>query len=152
MKKILFIMSMITVAFSGMAQKVEDKPEVKGETSESLAAVKLANQILRYGYENKSTLFRRIPLRHSRPPKKEKLLTRAKLMERKRRFHSTTNQSLPMQKHLLTVTPIFLLLSTTSMQKQKAHNVAILMVRHAITPPSMAIVIWITLQVLWLIN
>ena len=56
MKKILFILSMITVAFSGMAQKVEDKPEVKGETSESLAAVKLANQILRYGYENKSTL------------------------------------------------------------------------------------------------
>lgn len=56
MKKILFILSMITVAFNGMAQKVEDKPEVKGETSESLAAVKLANQILRYGYENKSTL------------------------------------------------------------------------------------------------
>lgn len=56
MKKILFILSIITVAFSGMAQKVEDKPEVKGETSESLAAVKLANQILRYGYENKSTL------------------------------------------------------------------------------------------------
>lgn len=56
MKKILFILSMIAVAFSGMAQKVEDKPEVKGESSESLAAVKLANQILRYGYENKSTL------------------------------------------------------------------------------------------------
>ena len=56
MKKILFILSMITVAFSGMAQKVEEKPEAKGETSESLAAVKLANQILRYGYENKSTL------------------------------------------------------------------------------------------------
>ena len=56
MKKILFILSMITVVFSGMAQKVEDKPEVKGETSGSLAAVKLANQILRYGYENKSTL------------------------------------------------------------------------------------------------
>lgn len=56
MKKILFILSMITVAFSGMAQIVEEKPEVKGETSESLAAVKLANQILRYGYENKSTL------------------------------------------------------------------------------------------------
>lgn len=47
---------MITVAISGMAQTVEDKPEIKGETSESLAAVKLANQVLRYGYENKSTL------------------------------------------------------------------------------------------------
>lgn len=49
-------MAMIAVAISGVAQTVEEKPEVKGETSESLAAVKLANQILRYGYENKSTL------------------------------------------------------------------------------------------------
>lgn len=56
MKKILFFLSMIAVSFSSMAQTVEDKPEVKGETSESLAAVKLANQVLRYGYENKSTL------------------------------------------------------------------------------------------------
>ena len=56
MKKILFFLSMIAVSFSGMAQTVEEKPEVKGETSESLAAVKLANQVLRYGYENKSTL------------------------------------------------------------------------------------------------
>lgn len=56
MKKILFFLSMIAVTVSGMAQTVEDKPEVKGETSESLAAVKLANQVLRYGYENKSTL------------------------------------------------------------------------------------------------
>lgn len=56
MKKAILIMAMIAVAISGVAQTVEDKPEVKGETSESLAAVKLANQILRYGYENKSTL------------------------------------------------------------------------------------------------
>ena len=56
MKKILFLLSMIAVSFNGMAQTVEEKPEVKGETSESLAAVKLANQVLRYGYENKSTL------------------------------------------------------------------------------------------------
>lgn len=49
-------MAMIAVTLSGLAQTVEEKPEVKGETSESLAAVKLANQILRYGYENKSTL------------------------------------------------------------------------------------------------
>lgn len=56
MKKILFFLSMIAVSFNGMAQIVEEKPEVKGETSESLAAVKLANQVLRYGYENKSTL------------------------------------------------------------------------------------------------
>ena len=56
MKKILFFLSMIAVSFSGMAQVGAEKPEVKGETSESLAAVKLANQVLRYGYENKSTL------------------------------------------------------------------------------------------------
>ena len=56
MKKIILFMAMIAVAISGVAQTVEEKPEVKGETSESLAAVKLANQILRYGYENKSTL------------------------------------------------------------------------------------------------
>lgn len=56
MKKILFFLSMIAVSFNGMAQTVEEKPEVKGETSESLAAVKLANQVLRHGYENKSTL------------------------------------------------------------------------------------------------
>lgn len=47
---------MVAISLSGMAQTVEDKPEVKGERSESLAAVKLANQILRYGYENQSTL------------------------------------------------------------------------------------------------
>lgn len=47
---------MFAVAFCSIAQTVEDKPEIKGETSESLAAVKLANQVLRYGYENKSTL------------------------------------------------------------------------------------------------
>lgn len=56
MKKVTLFMAMIAVAISGIAQTVEEKPEVKGETSESLAAVKLANQILRYGYENKSTL------------------------------------------------------------------------------------------------
>lgn len=56
MKRKILFMTMAVVALSGMAQKVEDKPEVKGETSESLAAVKLANQILRYGYENQSTL------------------------------------------------------------------------------------------------
>ena len=49
-------MAMLAASISGVAQTVEEKPEIKGETSESLAAVKLANQVLRYGYENKSTL------------------------------------------------------------------------------------------------
>lgn len=56
MKKIFFYLSMCAVSISSMAQTVEDKPEIKGETSESLAAVKLANELLRYGYENQSTL------------------------------------------------------------------------------------------------
>ena len=56
MKKIILFLSMAVLTMSGMAQTVEEKPEVNGETSESLAAVKLANQILRYGYENQSTL------------------------------------------------------------------------------------------------
>lgn len=56
MKKIFLSLALISASISGIAQTVEDKPEVAGETSESLAAVKLANQILRYGYENKSTL------------------------------------------------------------------------------------------------
>lgn len=56
MKKAFLFMAMLAATISGVAQTVEAKPEVKGETSESLAAVKLANQILRYGYENKSTL------------------------------------------------------------------------------------------------
>ena len=56
MKKIILFMAMIATIVSSVAQTVEEKPEIKGETSESLAAVKLANQLLRYGYENQSTL------------------------------------------------------------------------------------------------
>lgn len=56
MKQIIFLLAILTATLSGMAQTTEDKPEVKGETSEALAAVKLANEVLRYGYENKSTL------------------------------------------------------------------------------------------------
>lgn len=56
MKKVFLFMAMLAASISGVAQTVEEKPEIKGETSESLAAVKLANQVLRYGYENKSTL------------------------------------------------------------------------------------------------
>ena len=56
MKKFFLIASIISTSLCGFAQTIEEKPEIKGETSESLAAVKLANQVLRYGYENKSTL------------------------------------------------------------------------------------------------
>lgn len=56
MKKIICSICLLTASFGVTAQTVEEKPEIKGESSESLAAVKLANQVLRYGYENKSTL------------------------------------------------------------------------------------------------
>lgn len=56
MKKIILFLSVVAIAFGSMAQKVEEKPALVGQTSESLSAVKLANQILRYGYENQSTL------------------------------------------------------------------------------------------------
>lgn len=39
-----------------MAQTIEEKPELKGEVSESLESIRLANELLRYGYTNKSTL------------------------------------------------------------------------------------------------
>lgn len=56
MKKIALFIALFAATMSGMAQTIEEKPELQGETSESLAAVKLANQVLRYGYENQSTL------------------------------------------------------------------------------------------------
>lgn len=56
MRKVFLFLSAAVIALCGTAQTVEEKPEVQGETSESLAAVKLANQILRYGYQNQSTL------------------------------------------------------------------------------------------------
>ena len=47
---------MLVATLSATAQAIEEKPEIKGESSESLAAVRLANELLRYGYTNKSTL------------------------------------------------------------------------------------------------
>lgn len=56
MKKTILSVALIAITLTGVAQTVEDKPEIKGETSESLAAVKLAHQLLRYGYETQSAL------------------------------------------------------------------------------------------------
>ncbi len=56
MKKLILSMCLFAVSFSAIAQTIETKPELKGESSESLAAVRLANDLLRYGYTNKSTL------------------------------------------------------------------------------------------------
>lgn len=56
MKKLVLFVSMLVLAIGAMAQSIKEKPELKGESSESLAAVRLANDLLRYGYANKSTL------------------------------------------------------------------------------------------------
>lgn len=56
MKKIICIFCSLASFLGAMAQTVEEKPELKGNASESLAAVRLANDLLRYGYNNKSTL------------------------------------------------------------------------------------------------
>ena len=44
------------MSISSFAQKVEAKAEMKGQASESLASVRLANELVRYGYTNKSAL------------------------------------------------------------------------------------------------
>lgn len=56
MKKLILLVGMVAFAMGTMAQSIEGKPELKGDSSESLAAVRLANDLLRYGYTNKSTL------------------------------------------------------------------------------------------------
>ena len=56
MKKVFLVLSMIAMSVNSFAQEVEAKEELKGEVSESLASVRLANDLLRYGYTNKSTL------------------------------------------------------------------------------------------------
>lgn len=56
MKKLILSMCLFAVSFAAIAQTIETKPEIKGESSESLAAVRLANDLLRYGYTNQSTL------------------------------------------------------------------------------------------------
>lgn len=56
MKKKLAVLFMLVVTMCATAQVVTPKEEVKGEPSESLAALRLANDLLRYGYNNKSAL------------------------------------------------------------------------------------------------
>ena len=56
MKKLVLFVSMFVLAIGAMAQSIKEKPELKGESSESLAAVRLANDLLRYGYANSSPL------------------------------------------------------------------------------------------------
>ena len=56
MKKLILFVSMLVLTLGTKAQTVEEKPALKGENSEALAAVRLANDLLRYGYTNQSTL------------------------------------------------------------------------------------------------
>lgn len=56
MKNLTMLMCLFAMSFGMTAQTIETKPELKGESSESLAAIRLANDLLRYGYANRSTL------------------------------------------------------------------------------------------------
>lgn len=56
MKKLILFVSMLALTLGAKAQTIEEKPALKGESSEALAAVRLANDLLRYGYSNQSTL------------------------------------------------------------------------------------------------
>lgn len=56
MKKILFFISLFSFTLVATAQEIEEKTVCKGESAESLSAVRLANALLRYGYANRSTL------------------------------------------------------------------------------------------------
>lgn len=59
MNKIFLLISLAAISVSGMAQTAEENTavaEVAAEASEPLAAIRLANHILRYGYENQSAI------------------------------------------------------------------------------------------------
>lgn len=56
MKKSIVLLCLLAVVCCVSAQKAEEKQDIKGEHSESLAAIRLANELLRYGYANQSTL------------------------------------------------------------------------------------------------
>ncbi len=56
MKKLILFVSLLALTFASKAQTVEEKPALEGGKSEALAAIRLANDLLRYGYTNQSTL------------------------------------------------------------------------------------------------
>ena len=56
MKKILLLAVVILGGFAMNAQEIPEKPEVKGEPSSEMSALRLASDLVRYGYAQKSAL------------------------------------------------------------------------------------------------
>ena len=56
MKKILFSAVAMLLATAMCAQDIEKKDELKGEVSNSLSALRLANDLVKYGYAQQSAL------------------------------------------------------------------------------------------------
>lgn len=56
MKKILFSAALLLMTSMTWAQDVEKKQELKGEVSQELSSIRLANDLIKYGYSQQSAL------------------------------------------------------------------------------------------------
>ena len=56
MKKIILSAALVLLTSAAWAQEIEEKQEVKGEISTSLSALRLATDLVRYGYAQQSAL------------------------------------------------------------------------------------------------
>ena len=56
MKKFLLSIALIMLASAAWAQEIREKEEVKGEVSSSLSALRLATDLVKYGYAQQSAL------------------------------------------------------------------------------------------------
>ena len=56
MKKILFSVALLLMSSMTWAQEVEKKQELRGEVSSALSAIRLANDLVKYGYAQQSAL------------------------------------------------------------------------------------------------
>lgn len=56
MKKILLSLAVIATSFAANAQEVPEKEELKGEVSSSVSALRLASELVKYGYAQQSAL------------------------------------------------------------------------------------------------
>lgn len=56
MRKVVFFLALMLVSISMSAQIQESKEELKGEVSAPLSSLKLANDLIRYGYAQQSAL------------------------------------------------------------------------------------------------
>lgn len=56
MKKVYFMLMALVASFSSFAQDVEPKEAIKGEVSPSLSSLRLATDLVKYGYAQQSAL------------------------------------------------------------------------------------------------